>query len=247
MRSHECDQKNASRIIRAEYKNNNPRPAETERRMSKFITLEGIEGVGKTSNMRYIKELLENSGHDCVVTREPGGTDLGEALRDILLDHSDDNMSPDSELLLMFAARAEHLSKVILPALEKDQTVLCDRFTEATYAYQGGGRQLDVDKISELEDWVQGELRPDLTIILDAPVEIGRARAGGRSEPDRIEKEHDDFFQRVRSAYIELANRYPHRICLVDASLGLAAVQKNIHEKLVDYDIVGSGIMTGIE
>ena len=206
--------------------------------MSKFITLEGIEGVGKTSNLRYIKELLERAGHDCVVTREPGGTNLGEALRGLLLSHSDDNMSADAELLMMFAARAEHLSKVILPAIENNQTVLCDRFTEATYAYQGGGRMLDVDKISKLEDWVQGDLRPDLTVILDAPVEIGRARAGRRSEPDRIEKEHDDFFQRVREAYIELANHYPHRICLVDASVELKNVQQQIHEKLIEYDIL---------
>ena len=205
---------------------------------SKFITLEGIEGVGKTSNLRYIKELLEASGHDCVVTREPGGTNLGESLRGLLLSHSDDNMSADAELLMMFAARAEHLSKVILPAIEKGQTVLCDRFTEATYAYQGGGRQLDVDKISLLEDWVQGDLRPDLTVILDAPVEIGRARAGSRSEPDRIEKEQDDFFQRVREAYIELADHYPHRICLVDASVGIEAVQQQIREKLVEYDVL---------
>jgi len=215
--------------------------------MGKFITLEGIEGVGKTSNLRYIKELLENSGHDCVVTREPGGTSLGEALRGILLSHSDENMCADSELLMMFAARAEHLAKVIQPALDANKTVLCDRFTEATYAYQGGGRLLDVDKISELEDWVQGDLRPDLTIILDAPVEIGRARAGRRSEPDRIEKEHDDFFQRVRSAYIELADHYPHRICLVDASVGLAAVQKSIYEKLVEYDIIGADILASIK
>ena len=208
--------------------------------MGKFITLEGIEGVGKTSNLRFIKELLEESGHDCVVTREPGGTNLGEALRGLLLSHSDDHMSADAELLMMFAARAEHLSKVILPALENNQTVLCDRFTEATYAYQGGGRLLDVDKISELEQWVQGDLRPDLTVILDAPVEIGRARAGSRSEPDRIEKEHDDFFQRVRNAYIELANHYPHRICLVDASVGIDAVQQQIREKLVEYDILRS-------
>ena len=208
--------------------------------MGKFITLEGIEGVGKTSNLRFIKELLESSGHDCVVTREPGGTNLGEALRGLLLSHSDDNMSADAELLMMFAARAEHLSKVIRPALDNDQTVLCDRFTEATYAYQGGGRLLDVDKISELEDWVQGDLRPDLTVILDAPVEIGRARAGRRSEPDRIEKEQDDFFQRVREAYIELANHYPHRICLVDASVGIDAVQQQIREKLVEYDILTS-------
>ncbi len=215
--------------------------------MKKFITLEGIEGVGKTSNLRYIKELLEESGQDCVVTREPGGTDLGEALRGLLLSHSDENMSPDTELLMMFAARAEHLSKVILPALENGQTVLCDRFTEATYAYQGGGRQLDVDKISELENWVQGDLRPDLTVILDAPVEIGRARAGKRSEPDRIEKEQDDFFQRVRAAYIELAKHYPQRICLVDASLSLSEVQQQIRAKLVEYEILSPSNLSDLK
>ena len=208
--------------------------------MGKFITLEGIEGVGKTSNLRFIKELLEKAGHDCVVTREPGGTNLGEALRGLLLSHSDDHMSADAELLMMFAARAEHLSKVIRPALDNRQTVLCDRFTEATYAYQGGGRLLDVDKISELEQWVQGDLRPDLTVILDAPVAIGRARAGRRSEPDRIEKEHDEFFQRVREAYIELARHYPHRICLIDASPELDAVQKQIREKLIEYNILNA-------
>jgi dTMP kinase len=206
--------------------------------MGKFITLEGIEGVGKTSNLHYVKQLLESAGHSCVVTREPGGTNLGEALRGLLLSHSDENMSADAELLMMFAARAEHLDKVILPALENGQTVLCDRFTEATYAYQGGGRQLDISKISKLEAWVQGDLRPDLTLILDAPVEIGRARAGSRSEPDRIEKEQDDFFQRVRNAYIELANQHPHRICLIDASLELTAVQLQIREKLFEYDIL---------
>jgi dTMP kinase len=181
---------------------------------------------------------LEAAGHNCVLTREPGGTSLGEALRNILLSHSDESMSVDAELLMMFAARAEHLSKVIRPALADGQTVLCDRFTEATYAYQGGGRQLDVDKISVLEDWVQGDLRPDLTLILDAPVEVGRARAGSRSEPDRIEKEHDDFFQRVRKAYVEMANRYPQRICLIDASVELQAVQQQIREKLIEYDIL---------
>ena len=210
--------------------------------MGKFITLEGIEGVGKTSNLRFIQELLESSEHSCVVTREPGGTNLGEALRGLLLSHSDDNMSADAELLMMFAARAEHLNKVILPALEKDQTVLCDRFTEATYAYQGGGRRLDVDKIEGLENWVQGDLRPDLTIILDAPVEVGRARAGRRSEPDRIEKEQDVFFQRVRNAYIELAKQHPHRICLIDASVELNAVQQQISEKLQEYNILEQAI-----
>ena len=213
--------------------------------MRKFITLEGIEGVGKTSNLRFIKELLESSGHTCVVTREPGGTNLGEALRALLLSHSDENMSADAELLMMFAARAEHLNKVILPALADNQTVLCDRFTEATYAYQGGGRQLDVDKITELEEWVQGDLRPDLTIILDAPVEVGRARAGRRSEPDRIEKEHDDFFQRVRKAYNELANHYQNRICLVDAYVELTAVTLQIREKSKEYNIRDHDILTG--
>ena len=202
--------------------------------------MEGIEGVGKTSNLNFIQGLLETSGRDCVVTREPGGTSLGEALRGLLLSHSDDNMSADAEMLMMFAARAEHLAKVIRPALAENRTVLCDRFTEATYAYQGGGRLLDVKKISDLETWVQGDLRPDLTILLDAPVEIGRARAGKRSAPDRIEKEKDDFFQRVREAYIELANNNPNRICLIDASVALVDVQKQIREKLIDYNILAS-------
>jgi dTMP kinase len=206
--------------------------------MGKFITLEGIEGVGKSSNLLYIKELLESSGHDCVVTREPGGTSLGEALRALLLSHSEEDMSPDAEMLMMFAARAEHLSKVILPALNSGKSVLCDRFTEATYAYQGGGRQLDVDKIRGLESWVQGELRPDLTIVLDAPVETGRARASSRSEPDRIEKEQDEFFQRVRAAYIDLAKNNPQRICLIDASKDLAAVQQQVRKMLIEYNII---------
>jgi dTMP kinase len=203
-----------------------------------FITLEGIEGVGKTSNLQFIKEQLESTGHACVVTREPGGTPLGESLRGLLLSHSDDQMCDDAELLMMFAARAEHLHKVILPALQAGKTVLCDRFTEATYAYQGGGRQLDTDKIAELERWVQGDLRPDLTVILDAPVEVGRARAGRRSDPDRIEKEQDAFFQRVRQAYLDMANHYPQRIGVVDASLPLVSVQANIRQLLVDYNIL---------
>jgi dTMP kinase len=214
--------------------------------MGKFITLEGIEGVGKTSNLEFIRQLLVSSGNSCVVTREPGGTNLGESLRNLLLAHSDENMSADAELLLMFAARAEHLNKVIRPALNDGQTVLCDRFTEATYAYQGGGRQLDMNKISELENWVQGDLRPDLTIILDAPVEIGRERAGRRSEPDRIEKEHDDFFQRVRDAYITLADDFPQRICLIDASPELAEVQSQIREKLVAYDILKAEMLDSV-
>ncbi len=206
--------------------------------MSKFITLEGIEGVGKTSNLQFIQGLLESVGHSCVVTREPGGTSLGEALRGLLLSHSDEDMSADAELLMMFAARAEHLNKVIRPALNKGQTVLCDRFTESTYAYQGGGRQLSVKKINDLEQWVQGDLRPDLTVILDAPVEVGRERAGKRSVPDRIETEKDEFFQRVREAYINLSKQHPERICLIDASVDLESVQQQIREKLDAYNIL---------
>lgn len=206
--------------------------------MGKFITLEGIEGVGKTSNLNFIRTQLETAGHDCVVTREPGGTALGETLRSVLLEHSEDSMSADAELLLMFAARAEHLEKVIKPALEAGQYVLCDRFTEATYAYQGGGRGLDVGKIASLENWCQQDLRPDLTVILDAPVNIGRSRAGKRSAPDRIEKEKDDFFERVRASYQAMAKQHPQRICLIDASVHLDQVQSQIAEKLHAYDIL---------
>ncbi len=206
--------------------------------MSKFITLEGIEGVGKTSNRDYIRDLLEATGKPCIVTREPGGTALGEALRELLLQHAQEKISDDAELLLMFAARAEHLHKVIRPALAAGKYVLCDRFTEATYAYQGGGRQLSMDKIAELEKLVQGDLRPDLTIILDAPVDVGRERAGQRSAPDRIEQEKNDFFERVRSAYLDLANLHPERICTVDANQPLAQVQQQIKQQLQSRDII---------
>jgi len=204
----------------------------------KFITLEGIEGVGKTTNREYIRGLLEQTGKPCVETREPGGTPLGEALREMLLEHKHEGMSSDAELLMMFASRAEHLHKVILPALEAGKNVLCDRFTEATYAYQGGGRGINDKKIAELENWVQGELRPDLTIILDAPVETGRDRAGRRSEPDRIEKEQNDFFDRVRQTYLQLANHYPHRIAVVDASVALEQVQDQVYHVMKQYGII---------
>ena len=204
----------------------------------KFITLEGIEGVGKTTNRTYIRNLLEQTGKPCVETREPGGTPLGEALREMLLEHKHEGMSSDAELLMMFAARAEHLHKVILPALEAGKNVLCDRFTEATYAYQGGGRGINDKKIAELENWVQGELRPDLTIILDAPVATGRERAGQRSAPDRIEKEQNDFFERVRATYLELARHYPQRIAVVDASVEIAKVQDQIYHVMKQYGII---------
>ena len=204
----------------------------------KFITLEGIEGVGKTTNREYIQHQLEQTGTACVVTREPGGTPLGEALREMLLEHKHEGMSSDAELLMMFAARAEHLNKIILPALEAGSNVLCDRFTEATYAYQGGGRGINAQKIAELETWVQGDLRPDLTIILDAPVATGRERAGQRSAPDRIEKEQNDFFERVRTRYLELAEHYPDRIAVVDASVALEKVQDQIDHVMKQHGIV---------
>jgi dTMP kinase len=204
----------------------------------RFITLEGIEGVGKTTNREYIRGLLERSGKDCVETREPGGTPLGEALRELLLQHKHAGMSADAELLMMFAARAEHLDKVIRPALLAGKVVLCDRFTEATYAYQGGGRGLNQKKIADLENWVQGDLRPDLTIILDAPVETGRQRAGQRSTPDRIEKEQNDFFERVRDTYLELAGHYPDRIAVIDAGVAIEQVQDQIARVFRQHGII---------
>ena len=144
----------------------------------RFITLEGGEGVGKSSNLEFIRRHLEAAGKAVIVTREPGGTPLGEQVRGLLLDHRHNGMSADAELLLMFAARAEHLAQVIRPALAAGRWVLCDRFTDATYAYQGGGRGIATERIAVLETWVQGDLRPDLTLLLDAPVAVGMARAG---------------------------------------------------------------------
>lgn len=193
-----------------------------------FITLEGTEGVGKTSNMEFIKSMLNDKGIDFVETREPGGTPLGETLRAMLLGEDFKGMSDDSELMLMFAARAEHIAQVIKPALEKGQWVLCDRFTDATYAYQGGGRQLNIKRIEVLENWVLGDLRPDLTLLLDAPISVGRERAGKRSTPDRFEQERDGFFNRVRDTYLSRAKAEPNRIKVIDASGDLNSVQQHI-------------------
>jgi len=193
-----------------------------------FITLEGSEGVGKTSNMQYIQSLLEAQSIEYVLTREPGGTAMGETLRGMLLGEDFKGMADDTELLLMFAARAEHVAQVIRPALAAGKWVLCDRFTDATYAYQGGGRGLDITRIAGLEQWVLGDLRPDLTLLLDAPIAVGRERAGKRSAPDRFEQEQEAFFERVRSTYLSLAEQQPERIKLIDASLDLANVQVQI-------------------
>ncbi|MGE5242432.1 MAG: dTMP kinase [Bacteroidota bacterium] len=193
-----------------------------------FITLEGGEGAGKSTNLAYARQCLERAGKTVVVTREPGGTELGERVREILLHRRDLDISAESELLLMFAARAEHLAKVIRPALTAGKTVLCDRFTDATYAYQGGGRGIPAERIAAIEGWVQGSLRPDLTLVFDLPVEAGRARAGQRSDPDRFELESNEFFTRVRATYLARAAREPGRVRVVDASQNLEQVQRQI-------------------
>ncbi len=198
----------------------------------KFITLEGIEGAGKSSCMKVVTELLQKAGHDVLVTREPGGTPLGEDLRELLLGHKHTGMADDSELMLMFAARAEHLRNKIEPAIRSGQWVLCDRFTDATYAYQGGGRGLDIHKIKQLEDWVQHGLKPDLTLLLDLPVATGLERAGKRSAPDRIESEASSFFQRVRDAYLAIAAEEPERVKVIDASQDFSNVTDQLVEQL---------------
>ncbi len=193
-----------------------------------FLTVVGIEGVGKTTNIDFIHQQLLSAGKEVVLTREPGGTPLGEAVRGLLLDPAYTGMDSTCELQLMFAARAEHLAKVVWPALEQGQWVLCDRFTDATYAYQGGGRGIDSSVIAKLETLVQGDFRPDLTLLLDVPVEIGLARASERGAMDRFEQEKVSFFERVRRNYLEMAENDPGRYRVVDASLPLDEVQKQI-------------------
>ncbi|NNF97101.1 MAG: dTMP kinase [Halobacteria archaeon] len=197
-----------------------------------FITVEGSEGVGKSSNLAFIEDYLRNAGINIVRTREPGGTPLGESVRELLLDARQTAMCDDMELLLMFAARAQHLAEVILPALEAGKWVLCDRFTDATYAYQGCGRGVPLERIQVLEDWVQGELRPDHTLLLDMPVADGLQRAGTRSEPDRFEQEQHAFFERVRETYLARAKQEPGRIHVIDASPALDVVQTHIADVL---------------
>ena len=201
----------------------------------RFITLEGSEGSGKSTNLAFIHQYLQQSGIEVVLTREPGGTPLGELIRELLLDHRNSAMASDTELLLMFAARAQHLQELILPALKAGKWVLCDRFTDATYAYQGAGRGIPEARIAQLESWVQGELRPDLTFFLDLPVAQGLARAGERSTPDRFEREQIDFFERVRQGYLAQARRAPQRYRVVDASVSLDEVQSQLKTLLDTY------------
>ncbi|WP_371229384.1 dTMP kinase [Pseudomonas sp. QE6] len=193
-----------------------------------FITLEGPEGAGKSTNREYLAERLRERGIEVQLTREPGGTPLAERIRELLLAPSDEKMAVDTELLLVFAARAQHIAEVIRPALARGAVVLCDRFTDATYAYQGGGRGLPVERIAQLESFVQGGLRPDLTLVFDLPVEIGLSRAAARGRLDRFEQEGRAFFEAVRSTYLVRAQAEPARYRIVDAAQPLAEVQRNL-------------------
>ena len=194
----------------------------------KFITIEGTEGVGKTTNIQFIQNWLESKQLAYLCTREPGGTPLAEQIRELLLAPREELVCDTAELLLMFAGRAQHLNQVIEPALIEGAWVLCDRFTDATYAYQGAGRGMGTSLIAELELIVQGSLRPDLTLILDIPVELGLKRASERSDPDRFEKEKTEFFDLVRNGYLDIARKHPDRCVVIDASQPLELVQREL-------------------
>ena len=200
-----------------------------------FITLEGTEGVGKTTNIETIKSWLEARSINYIATREPGGTPLAEELRNLLLSPREELVDNTAELLMIFAARAQHLNTVIKPALEQGITVLCDRFTDATYAYQGYGRGLSLDLIENLERQVQGDLHPDMTILLDIDVEVGLARAAQRAELDRFEKEQKEFFEMVRAGYSARVKQCPHRYCVIDASKSLEEVKADVQSSLNEW------------
>jgi dTMP kinase len=200
-----------------------------------FITLEGIEGAGKSSLMDYISGLFTRAGHEVIQTREPGGTDTGEQIRKVLLDSNNSGLESSTELLLMFAARRQHIEEVIRPALALDQIVICDRFTDASYAYQGGGRGIEESRIKTLEDWVQLGLKPSLTLLFDLDVEIGLHRAGRRSQADRFEQEDILFFKRIRSCYLHRANNEPKRFRIIDAGKSLENVKQQTYKVLQKY------------
>lgn len=201
----------------------------------KFITIEGSEGVGKTTQIAALRDSLQARGLEVIVTREPGGTPRAERIRELLLTSTEEPMPITCELLLMFAARATHIENLIRPALERGAWVVCDRFTDATYAYQGEGRGVRREEIASLERFVQAELRPDLTLLLDAPIEIGAARAAARDGEgvrDRFEQERRDFFQRVRDSYLERARSQPGRIAVIDATADRESVQQAIRAEV---------------
>jgi dTMP kinase len=197
---------------------------------ARFITLEGGEGVGKTTNLAFIERYLQSHGVEVLRTREPGGTPLGEVVRSLLLDSA--HVDSRAELLLVFAARAQHIAEIIRPALDAGHWVISDRFTDASYAYQGGGRGIETSVIGFLEHWVQQELQPDLTLLLDSPLDVGMARARGRGNVDRFESEQEAFFERVRQVYLDRAAAQPQRIKRVDASGSLEDVQVELARHL---------------
>lgn len=196
---------------------------------AKFITLEGIDGAGKSTHLNWLADRLRSQGKNVLVTREPGGTPLGEELREILLHQP---MHLETEALLMFAARREHLDKVILPALEQGTWVISDRFTDASFAYQGGGRGLDESKLQALEQWVQQDLQPDLTLLFDVSLEVSRRRLASNSSLDRFEQEKQDFFQRVREAYLKRAAQFPGRIRVIDSARTVNEIQVELEKIL---------------
>ena len=198
----------------------------------RFITLEGMDGAGKTTHLDWLRQQLANRGLPLIVTREPGGTPLGEALRKLLLDNHEPR-HPDTEALLMFAARREHIATVIAPALAAGKWVICDRFTDATYAYQAGGSGMDWDRVATLESWVHGDLQPDLTLYFDLEPELGRARTRQARAPDRFEREQLDFYRRVRTAYLRRAREHPDRIRVIDAAQTISEVQTELERVIL--------------
>ncbi len=197
-----------------------------------FISLEGIEGVGKSTALLHIQSMLELAGIEYVCTREPGGTPLAESIRQLLLGQHGEVLSANTELLLMFAARAQNIQEVIVPALESGKWVVADRFTDASFAYQGGGRGIALDHIASLAQLIQGDLQPDLTLLLDARVEVGLARINGRGEKDRIESEKNEFFDRVRQQYLRLAKQHPARFRVVNAEQTLNEVKQQLSDEI---------------
>ena len=200
----------------------------------KFITLEGIEGVGKTTAIDTVTSFCENYLNKKVInTREPGGTKLAERFRDLLLEETEEHLTSRAELLLFFAGRAQHIAELIEPALQKGYFVISDRFIDATYAYQGGGRGVDLNVIKTLENMVHPNLKPDLTLLLDAPLDVCAKRVNSRKFKDRFEQEQDDFFEKVRNSYLQRANQEPQRIKIVNANQSINGVQQSIENELL--------------
>jgi dTMP kinase len=203
--------------------------------LGRFITLEGIEGVGKSTQLTFIKNYLTQHKQSIVVTREPGGTPVAEAVRHLVLKQHEEQITPEAELLMLFAGRAQHIAHVVRPALLAGKWVICDRFTDATYAYQGAGRKMSLTQIATLEKWVQKKLQPDCTLLLDAPVKIAMKRIKRRGKADRIEAEQAAFFERVRAAYLARAKQFPKRYKVINAAAPLLKVQKQIKLILDDF------------